>query len=160
MEQSNNVRERWQVPFFSVWVGQAFSLLGSALVQFALVWWLTESTGSATVLAMATLVAVLPSVFLAPFSGALVDRWDRRLVMMVADALIALATVGLAGLFLVGAERVWAVYAVMFLRSAGGGFHWAAMQASTSLMVPDKHLSRVAGINQTLRGAVNIVAPL
>jgi DHA3 family macrolide efflux protein-like MFS transporter len=159
MKRTNQVGKGWQVPFFSVWVGQAFSLLGSALVQFALVWWLTESTGSATVLAMATLMAVLPSVFLAPFTGALVDRWDRRLVMMVADALIALATVGLAGLFLVGAERVWAVYAVMFFRSAGGGFHWAAMQASTSLMVPAKHLSRVAGINQTLRGAVNIVGP-
>ena len=159
MKQSNEVSKRWQIPFFSVWIGQAFSLLGSAIVQFALVWWLTESTGSATVLAMATLMAVLPSVFLAPFSGALVDRWNRRLVMMVADALIALATIGLAGLFLLGAERVWAVYAVMFFRSAGGGFHWAAMQASTSLMVPEKHLSRVAGINQTLRGAVNIVGP-
>jgi DHA3 family macrolide efflux protein-like MFS transporter len=133
--------------------------LGSALVQFALVWWLTESTGSATVLAMATLMAVLPSVFLSPFTGALVDRWNRRLVMMVADGLIALATVGLAGLFLMDAERVWMVYAVMFIRSAAGGFHWAAMQASTSLMVPEKHLSRVAGLNQSLRGGVNIIGP-
>ncbi len=159
MKRSNQVGTGWQVPFFSVWAGQAFSLLGSALVQFALVWWLTTATGSATVLAMATLMAVLPSVFLAPFAGALVDRWDRRLVMIVADGLIALATIGLAGLFLTGAERVWAVYAVMFFRSAGGGFHWAAMQASTSLMVPEKHLSRVAGFNQTLQGAVNIVGP-
>jgi DHA3 family macrolide efflux protein-like MFS transporter len=142
-----------------MWVGQAFSLLGSAIVQFALVWWLTKSTGSATVLALATLMAVLPSVFLAPFAGALVDRWNRRVVMMVADGLIALATLGLSFLFLVGAERVWMVYAVMFFRSAGGGFHWAATQASTSLMVPEKHLSRVAGLNQTLRGAVNIVGP-
>jgi len=159
MKQSGQVGKGWQVPFLSVWVGQAFSLLGSSLVQFALVWWLTKSTGSATVLATATLMAVLPSVFLSPFTGALVDRWNRRLVMIVADGLIALATIGLAGLFLVGAERVWVVYAVMFLRSAGGGFHWAAMQASTSLMVPEKHLSRVAGGNQTLRGAVNIVGP-
>ncbi len=159
MQQHNQVGKGWQVPFFSVWVGQAFSLLGSALVQFALVWWLTETTGSATVLAMATLVAVLPSVFLSPFSGALVDRWNRRLVMMMADGLIALVTVGLAGLFLIGAERVWMIYLVMFLRSAGGGFHWAAMQASTSLMVPEEHLSRVAGLNQSLRGGVNIIGP-
>ena len=129
------------------------------MVQFGLVWWLTESTGSATVLAMATLIATLPSVFLSPLAGALVDRWNRRLVMMVADGLIALATVGLAILFLVGAERIWMVYVVMFFRAAGSGFHWAAMQASTSLMVPERHLSRVAGLNQTLRGGVNIVGP-
>ena len=159
MKQTDHVGKGWQIPFFSVWAGQAFSLLGSALVQFALVWWLTESTGSATVLATATLVAVLPSVFLSPFTGALVDRWNRRLVMMVADGLIALATVGLAAIFLMGVERVWMIYAVMFIRSAGGGFHWAAMQASTSLMVPDEHLSRVAGLNQSLRGSVNIVGP-
>lgn len=159
MTQSKQIGAGWQVPFFSVWMGQAFSLLGSALVQFALVWWLTESTGSATVLAMATLIAVLPSVFLSPFTGALVDRWNRRTVMMAADGLIALATVGLAVIFLSGVERVWMIYAVMFIRSAGGGFHWAAMQASTSLMVPDEHLSRVAGLNQSLRGGVNIVGP-
>jgi len=159
MNRIDHVWKGWQIPFFSVWAGQAFSLLGSALVQFALVWWLTESTGSATVLATATLVAVLPSVFLSPFTGALVDRWNRRLVMMVADGLIALATVGLAAIFLMGVERVWMIYAVMFIRSAGGGFHWAAMQASTSLMVPDEHLSRVAGLNQSLRGSVNIVGP-
>jgi len=159
MNRIDHVWKGWQIPFFSVWAGQAFSLLGSALVQFALVWWLTESTGSATVLATATLVAVLPSVFLSPFTGALVDRWNRRLVMMVADGLIALATVGLAAIFLMGVERVWMIYAVMFIRSAGGGFHWAAMQASTSLMVPDEHLSRVAGLNQSLRGGVNIIGP-
>lgn len=135
------------------------SLLGSMLVQFALVWWLTETTGSATVLATATLVAILPSVFIGPFAGALVDRWDRRVVMILADSAIALATVGMAYLFAVGAVRPWHVYVIMFIRSAGGGFHWPAMKASTSLMVPDEHLSRVEGLNQTLNGAMNILAP-
>lgn len=159
MTDKQGLRKRWKLPFFSIWAGQAASLLGSGLVQFALVWWLTTSTGSATVLATATLMAMLPGVFLSPFAGALVDHWNRRVVMMMADGLIALATLGLAGLFLAGAERVWMVYAVMFFRGAGGIFHWAAMQASTSLMVPEKHLSRVAGFNQTLRGAVKIVGP-
>ena len=78
--------------FFIVWTGQAFSLFGSALVQFALVWWLTKSTGSATVLAMATLVALLPQVLAGPFIGVLVDRWDRKRIMIVADISIALVT--------------------------------------------------------------------
>jgi DHA3 family macrolide efflux protein-like MFS transporter len=145
--------------FFVIWTGQAFSLFGSELVQFALVWWLTERTGSATVLAFATMMALLPQVFLSPFAGALVDRWPRRRVMIVADGVIALASVILAVLFRLELVRVWHVYAVMFIRSAGGAFHWPAMQASTPLMVPEKHLSRIAGLNQALYGAAGIVTP-
>ena len=61
-------------PFLIVWVGQAFSLLGSMLVHFAIIWWMTQTTGSATMLALATLVGVMPSVLIGPFAGALVDR--------------------------------------------------------------------------------------
>jgi DHA3 family macrolide efflux protein-like MFS transporter len=146
-------------PFFLIWSGQAISLVGSQLVQFALVWWMTETTGSATVLATATLVALLPQIFLGPIAGALVDRWNRRRVMMVADGLIALATVVLALLYAFDLAQVWHIYVLMFIRSVGGGFHWPAMQASTTLMVPQKHLSRVAGLNQALFGLVNIVSP-
>lgn len=149
----------WAAPFFAIWGGQAASLLGSALVQFALVWWLTKTTGSATVLATATLMAMLPAVFVGPIAGALVDRWSRRAVMIVADGFIALATLALAYLFAVNATRIWHVYLVMFVRALAGGFHWPAMEASTSLMVPEKHLSRVAGLNQTLNGILNVVAP-
>ena len=150
--------KNWKAPFFTIWTGQAFSLLGSQLVQFALVWWLTKTTGSATVLATATLVALLPQVLLGPLAGALIDRWNRRLVMIMADSLIALATVGLALLFWIGNVQVWHVYLLMFIRSLAGGFHWPAMQASTSLMVPKEHLSRIQGLNQMLTGGMSIIA--
>jgi DHA3 family macrolide efflux protein-like MFS transporter len=145
--------------FFTIWTGQVLSLLGSGLVQFALVWWLTEISGSATVLALATMMAVLPQVLISPIAGPLVDRWNRRLVMMVADGLIALAVVVLAVLFALDRAQVWHIYLLMFVRAAGGAFHWPAMQASTSLMVPEKHLARVAGLNQALQGLSLIVAP-
>ncbi len=151
--------DRWRSRFFAIWSGQAFSLFGSQLVQFALVWWLTEKTGSGVVLTMATLVAVLPQVCLGPFAGALVDRWDRRWTMVLADGSVALTTLALALLFAFGQGRVEYVYVALFLRSIGGSFHWPAMQASTSLMVPEAQLSRVAGLNQTLQGAMAIVAP-
>ncbi|MBU0495579.1 MAG: MFS transporter [Chloroflexi bacterium] len=149
----------WKARFFAIWSGQAGSLLGSMLVQFALVWWLTSTTGSATVLAVATLVALLPGIVLGPLAGTLVDRWNRRAIMIVADGIIALATLLLAYLFAIGAVQIWHVYVLMFVRSLGGGFHWPAMQASTSLMVPEKQLSRVAGLNQTLNGLMNIASP-
>jgi DHA3 family macrolide efflux protein-like MFS transporter len=154
-------QSKWKLPFFTIWTGQAFSLVGSKVAQFALVWWLTKLTGSATVLATATMVALIPEIFLGPIAGAYVDRWNRRIVMIVADGMIALASLWLAYLFWAGAMQVWHVYVIMLVRSVGGSFHWPAMQASTSLMVPKEHLTRVAGLNQTMNGALNIIgAPL
>ncbi len=149
----------WKLPFFTIWSGQAFSLFGSGLVQFALVWWLTAETGSATILALATLTALLPQVILGPVAGALVDRWNRRAVMLIMDGATALVTLWLAFLYSIGATEVWHVCAIILVRSAASAFHWPAMQASTSLMVPEQHLSRVAGLNQTLEGVVTIVSP-
>ncbi len=153
------VRGNWKAPFFTIWIGQQFSLIGSQLVQFALVWWLTKTTGSATVLATATMVAILPQVIIGPFSGALVDRFSRRTVMIVADGAIGLASAWLAYMYFSGAVAVWHIYLIMAVRAIGGGFHWPAMAASTSLMVPDRHLTRVAGLNQTMQGVTNIIAP-
>lgn len=150
--------QTWKGRFFTIWAGQAFSLFGSSLAQFALVWWLTSTTGSATVLALSTLAALLPQILLSPIAGAVVDRGNRRLIMMAADGLIALLTLGLVFVFAGGLAQVWHVYAIMFARSALSAFHWPAMSASTSLMAPEKHLSRVAGLNQALYGAVNIIA--
>jgi MFS transporter, DHA3 family, macrolide efflux protein len=156
---SQSVPENWAPRFFTIWTGQAFSLFGSALVQFALVWWLTRETGSATVLATATLVALLPQIVLGPFAGTLVDRWNRRIIMIVADTSIALSTLLLFYLFASGQVQIWHIFAIMAVRSLGGAFHGPAMTASTSLMVPDKHLARVAGANQTLQGLLSIFAP-
>jgi DHA3 family macrolide efflux protein-like MFS transporter len=154
-----SVPERWAAKFFTIWTGQAFSLVGSALVQFALVWWLTQKTGSATVLATVSLVALLPQIVLGPFVGALVDRWNRRVIMIVADSSIAIATAGLMVLFATGKVEVWHIYVISLIRSLGGAFHYPAMTSSTTLMVPNKHLARVAGANQTLQGLVTVFAP-
>jgi len=104
-------------PFFTIWTGQQLSLLGSQAAQFALVWWLTTTTGSATVLATATTVTLIPQILLGPLAGAYVDRWNRRIVMLIADSFIALVSLWLAYLFWSGAMQVWHVYIVMLARS-------------------------------------------
>jgi DHA3 family macrolide efflux protein-like MFS transporter len=157
-QMSTTKPKNWKTPFFTIWTGQAFSLLGSQLVQFALIWYLTIQTGSATVLATITMMALLPGVFLSPFIGPLVDRWNRRLIMLVADASIAFVTFILALLFAFDVIQVWHIYVIMFIRAVGGNFHGPAMTSSTSLMVPKEHLTRIQGINQTLNGGLNIVA--
>ena len=148
-------------PFFVLWTGQALSLLGSQAVQFALIWWLTLETGSATVLATATFFGLLPQAFLGPVIGALVDRWNRKRILFAADAMVALASVVLALLFLFEAAQVSHVFLLLLVRAIGAAFHAPAMLASTSLMVPKEMLARIQGLNQGLQGGLLIVsAPL
>jgi len=147
-------------PFIIVWTGQAASLFGTVLVQFALIWYLTQQTGSAVILATAAVASRIPPIALGPFVGALVDRWNRRTVMAVSDGLTALMTLLLATLFLTGTAQIWHIYVLLFLRSLDNTFQTPAMQASTSLMVPDEHLARIAGLNQSLQGAMDVVGPV
>lgn len=158
-EITTKKNNQWMKKFLPIWSAQLFSLLGSSLVQFALVWYMTQATGSATVLTTATTIALLPDVFLAPFAGVLVDRWNRRIVMIVSDAATAFFTLILVVLFATGKIQIWHIFVVLFLREMGSIFQWPAMSSSTSLMVPEEHLSRVAGVNQSIRGSLNIVAP-
>ncbi len=157
----NNARHEVESlrPFAILWGGQAASLFGTRIVRFALVWWITDITGSATVLAIATIMALLPQVFVAPFAGSYVDRWDRRKIMIAADSLTALTILGLSFLFAVNIVELWHIFLIMLLGASFGAFHFPAMQASTTLMVPRQHLARVGGMNQALNGASNIVAP-
>ena len=99
--------EKWFTRFVTIWSGQAASLIGSQLVQFALVWYLTIQTGSATVLAIASVAAMLPQILLSPIAGAYVDRWKRRHVMIAADAFIATSTFVLIVLFALGYVQIW-----------------------------------------------------
>lgn len=149
----------WLINYIPMWAGQAVSILGSAIVQFALIWHLTEKTGSAAVLATGTIVSILPGVILGPFSGALVDRLNRKLIMVISDLLVALFTLVLVVLFALGGIEIWHIYLVLFLRSVVGTYQFPAMTASTSLMVSREHLTRLGGINQALDGIISIAAP-
>ncbi len=150
----------WRARFFTIWIGQTLSLVGTSLGSFALVWWLTTTTGSATVLATASLAAFAPRILLSPLTGALVDRWNRRWVIVSSDAFIALVSLGLAWLSWTGSLQVWHLYAAAVCRSIGSAFHGPAMNASTSLLVPEKHLSRISGLNLTLSGTLGLAGPM
>lgn len=152
----------WRKRFYLIWTGQAISILGSRLVQFALIWHLTVETGSARVLATAALVGMLPGVVLGPFVGTLLDRWNRRRMMILADGCTAFTTLALAVWFFLGSPGgspgTEVIYAVMFVRALADSIHTNAMSASTVMMVPAVRLSRVQGLNQVLNGGLNILA--
>ena len=158
MEETN---KNWAVRFYTLWTGQALSLLGSQLVQFAIIWYLTQTTNSATTLATASMMGLLPQVLLSPFIGTWVDRGNRRLILMFSDGIVAIATLALVLLFATEQIQVWHIYAALFIRAVGGGFHQSAFGASVVLLVPKDHLARVQGFNQALNGGLNIIsAPL
>lgn len=151
----------WRLRFWSIFVGQVLSLVGSALTQFVLLWWITDTTGSVSALGIAGLAALLPQALLGPLGGTFADRHNRRIIMVVADLVSAACMVVLIGLFLTDSVALWHLYAMMAVRSAMQAFQQPAAVASTAMLVPESFLSRAAGLNQTLFGIMTVgAAPL
>ena len=147
----------WKLRYWSIFAGQAFSLVGSALTQFVLLWWITDTTGSVSALATAGMVAFLPQAFVGLFGGVLADRYSRRLLMIAADATSALCMLVLIGLFVNGRVELWHAYAMMAIRSAMQGFQQPAVAASIAMLVPKDFLPRAAGLDRTI-ASLTIVA--
>jgi DHA3 family macrolide efflux protein-like MFS transporter len=149
----------WKKVFVIIWTGQLFSTLSSAVVGYAVVFWLSAKTGSAEILAFATIAALLPQLLMGLFTGVLIDRWDRKLTMILADVFIAACSIVLAILFYFGKIEITYIYLLLALRSAGSAFHIPAMQASIPLLAPESQLMRVAGINQVIYSVSTIAGP-
>lgn len=148
----------WRLRFWSIWIGQALSLVGSSLTQFVLIWWITLETASAGALAIAGIVALLPQALLGPLGGVLADRFSRRLIMIVADSISAVCMLVLVWLFQSDQIQLWHLYTMMFIRSSMQAFQAPAAAASTAMLVPSDWLGRVAGLNQMLQGVMTIAA--
>lgn len=148
----------WKPRFFTIWTGQALSLIGSALTQFVLLWWITKTTNSVSALALAGMMGLLPQAILGPLGGTLADRLPRRTIMIVADSITALCMIVLVVLFSSGSIQLWHIYALMFIRSSMQAFQSPAAAASTAMLTPKDWLPRVAGMNQSLQGVMTIAA--
>lgn len=152
-------QENWKKTFAFIWTGQLVSTLTSSIVSYAVIFWLSIQTGSASVLAYATLASLLPQLVLGFFTGVLVDRWNRKRIMIVADLYIAAITVVMAALFYTGKAELGFIYALLALRSFGSAFHVPAMEASVPMLAPKEKLMQVAGINNMLFSVSTIAAP-
>ena len=151
--------DNWKRVFAIIWTGQFLSILTSSIVNFAIVLWLSLETGSAEVLAFATMAALLPQSVLGLFTGIFIDRWKWMRVMIMADSFIAFCTLILAVLFYFDLAKISHIYVLLALRSVGSAFHMPAMQASVPLLAPKSELMRIAGINQVIQSVCNIAGP-
>lgn len=150
---------QWKLTFFQFWFTQALSLIGSGLASFSVIWWITKTTGSSTILAVVSLATLLPGILIGPMAGALVDQFNRKWIMIIADAVSALLALLLVALFWTNSIHLWHIIVINVLRTLAGTFQFPAVQSSTSLMVPKEYLTRVAGLNQALQGAAMIATP-
>ena len=146
--------------FIAFWSGQQVSLLGSSIVQFVLIWWITIETQSELMLGIASLVALGPMVLLSPFSGVIADKISRKLILFLSDTLQAVAAGVLIVLFLTGNASLLSIFIIMGVRSALGAFHQPVVMAMTPTMVPKDKLSRINGISYLFGGAIRIIGPI
>ena len=156
-EPANHVTFRGYLLF---WSGQLVSLLGSSIVQFAIIWWITVTTGSALYLAVATFLGLAPIVAIGPIAGVFADRWNRKKLVFVADMMQALAIVLLIVLFWTGRSGIWQMLAVLTFRAVFQAFHEPTVSAITPSMVPKDKLSRMNGLSYLFSGAVRLAGPV
>jgi len=141
-------------------VGQTITTFGSLLVQYALLWHLTLTTKSGVVLALAAVFGFLPQAVVSIFAGVWADRVNRKVMIILSDSTIALATLVLAFFMLSGVDDLWLVFLVMAVRSVGAGIQMPAVSALIPQIVPTDKLMRVNGINSSVQSSLLIIGPV
>ncbi len=157
---SEVVNTTWKKKVAVFMVGQTITTFGSFLVQYAIFWHLTLSTKSGVVLALAAVFGFLPQAIVSIFAGVWADRVNRKVMIIISDSAIAVATFLLALLMLSGVDDLWLIFLVMAVRSVGAGFQMPAISALLPQIVPTDKLMRVNGINSSIQSSLTLLAPV
>lgn len=152
-------KQHWKQTYIPIWIGQFFSLVSSAAVNFAVIIWLSLEHRSPEILAFAAIAGLLPQAIIGPFAGVFIDRWNRKKVMIFSDAFIALCTLAMVFVFQKEEVNLLFIYFLLACRSIGSAFHAPEMQAIAPLIVPEEKLLRVSGINQMLQSVSSVAGP-
>jgi DHA3 family macrolide efflux protein-like MFS transporter len=146
--------------FLVVWSGQLVSLVGSGMTNFALALYIWQTTGQATPFALMAFFWVLPMLIFTPFAGALVDRWNRKLTMMISDIAGLLVNGGMLVLLLSGRLEMWQIYALVAFNGLFYAFQWPAYSAAISTMLDKKHYARANALMSVAQSGSSILAPV
>ncbi len=153
------MNQSWKNTAARFLTAQTISLFGSSLVQYAIVWYVTLSTSSGRMLTISTVCGFAPQIAISLFAGVWIDRYDRKMLIMLSDTVIALSTLILAIAFLSGHRNIWLLFAVLMIRSAGTGIQTPAVNAVIPQIVPQEHLMRVNGIQSTITALIMFLSP-
>lgn len=155
----NRNEVNWKSSVTRFLTAQTISLLGSSLVQYAIIWYITLSTSSGKMLTVSTLCGFLPQIIISLFAGVWIDRYDRKKMIMISDSVIAAATLLLAIAFLTGNGSYVYLFVVLAVRSAGTGIQTPAVNAIIPQIVPRERLMKINGINSTLSSLIMFISP-
>lgn len=139
---------------------QTVSFFGSALVQYAIIWYITLTTKSGGMQTIAVLCGFLPTFLIAPFAGVWADRYNRKIIMALSDAMIAAATLVLAVLFIIGYQEIWLLFAMLAIRGLGGGIQMPAVGAFLPQITPTENLTRINALNGTIQALTMLASPI
>ncbi len=157
---SNDLSEKNMKKYYIIWIGQIISRLGSAISSFGLVVWIYQTTGSATSFAVGFLLNVLPRIILAPISGSVADRNNRKKIIIITDVLDAILKLSLVFVIFGGRLNIWIIYFVIFTSKTLGAFQGPAFNAVIPLIVPKDSLGKANGLNQLLIAVIELGAPV
>ncbi|HEU4746029.1 MAG TPA: MFS transporter [Anaerolineales bacterium] len=156
----NTNRPTGMFGFTLVWLGQIVSVLATNMSAFALTIWVFEETGSATALGLMQVFFITPLLIITPFAGVLVDRHNRKLMMMVSDLAAGLATVSILILQALGVLEIWHLYAAAVFQGLGNAFQWPAYSAAISTMIPKEKYGRANGMMSLIDMGPGVLAPM
>ena len=160
MPNDKPVRLSGMAAFTVVWAGQIISVMASSMTQFALTIWAYEETGSATALGVVNTAFLVPFLLLSPFAGVMVDRYNRKLMMMVSDLAAITATIGLLIINALGDLQIWHLFIASAINGLGNTFQWPAYSAAISTMVPKEKYARANGMMSLIESGPGILAPI
>jgi DHA3 family macrolide efflux protein-like MFS transporter len=146
--------------FIIVWLGQIVSVLASSMTNFGMTLWMYKQTGSVTAMAGMAVAFITPFLLLSPIAGVLVDRYNRKLMMMVSDLLAVLATIGILALYASGHLQFWHLYISAVINGIGNTFQWPAYSAAISTMIPKEQYGRANGLMSLLDSGPGVLAPM
>jgi len=156
----NHLKENWLQNVILYLSSQTISLFGSSLVQYAMMWYITLTTESGLMMTFYIICGFLPTFILSPIAGVWADRYNRKMLIIFADALIAVATFILAVVFLMGYEAIWLFFVMAAIRAFGSGIQMPAVGAILPQMVPTDKLTKVNGVNGTVQAIIMFISPM
>lgn len=160
MEETKNEQFKdWKKNIILFLTSQSISLFGSSLVQYAIIWYITLTTKSGMMMTISTICGFLPQLLISFFGGVWADRYNKKHIIAIADTCIAIATLIVAILFVVGMESIWLLFIVLAIRALGAGVQTPTVNAIVPNLVPQEKLMKVNGVNATIQSIMLILSP-
>ena len=157
---TENEMSNWKRNIILFLSSQTVSLFGSSLVQYAIMWHITLTTQSGMMMTLFILCGFIPTFLLSPVAGVWADRYNRKLLIVVSDGLIAVSTLILAIVFMMGYDAIWSLFFMAAIRAFGTGIQTPAVGAILPQIVPKDQLTKVNGVNGSIQAIIMFVAPM